>query len=80
MHSKLTLSIEKRIIEKAKSYAKKSNRSLSEIIQSYLETITSSEEEFGDDELNSIKGVISLDEGFDLKNEIRNIRREKHMN
>jgi len=80
MSTKLTLTIEKKIIERAKSYAKKSKRSLSEIIQSYLETITNVETEFNDPELDSIKGAISLPDDFDLKKEIRRIRTEKHSN
>ena len=40
MTRKLTLTVEKSIIERAKSYAKKTGRSLSEIIENYLETIT----------------------------------------
>ena len=40
MATKLTLTVEKIIIERAKSYAKKTGRSLSELIENYLETIT----------------------------------------
>jgi hypothetical protein len=40
MTSKLTLTVEKSIIERAKVYAKNTGRSLSEIIENYLETIT----------------------------------------
>ncbi|MEM7660505.1 MAG: DUF6364 family protein, partial [Bacteroidota bacterium] len=36
MNTKLTLTIEKSVIEKAKAYAKKSGRSLSDLIESYL--------------------------------------------
>lgn len=79
MNTKLTLSIEKRIITRAKDYAKRSNRSLSDIIQSYLETITAnhtSTDEL-DEELLSIKGAITLPDDFNLKNEIRSNRLEK---
>jgi hypothetical protein len=40
MTTKLTLTVEKSIIERAKSYAKNTGRSLSELIGNYLETIT----------------------------------------
>ena len=40
MTSKQTLTVEKAIIDRAKSYAKKTGRSLSELIENYLETIT----------------------------------------
>ena len=40
MTTKLTLTVEKTVIERAKSYAKNTGRSLSEIIENYLTTIT----------------------------------------
>ena len=43
MDSKLTLSIDKRVIKRAKTYAKKQGRSLSALVQSYLLAITSGE-------------------------------------
>ncbi len=39
MTTKLTLNLEKSIIERAKTYAKNTGRSLSEIIENYLATI-----------------------------------------
>ena len=42
MTTKLTLTVEKSVIERAKSYAKSTDRSLSEIIENYLDTITQS--------------------------------------
>jgi hypothetical protein len=40
MTTKLTLTVNKTTIERAKSYAKKTGRSLSELIGNYLENIT----------------------------------------
>ncbi|WP_338424033.1 DUF6364 family protein [Galbibacter pacificus] len=40
MNTKLTLTIEKEIIERAKNYAKEKNRSLSDIIENYLKMLT----------------------------------------
>lgn len=40
MTTKLTLSVDKATIEKAKRYAQKHNRSLSEIVTRYLEALT----------------------------------------
>ena len=40
MTTKLTLSVEKAIIEKAKRYAEEHNRSLSEIVAKYLDYLT----------------------------------------
>jgi hypothetical protein len=40
MTSKLTLSVEKQVILKAKRYAKRHNKSLSEIVTSYLDFLS----------------------------------------
>ena len=40
MDKKLTLSLDKSIIENAKNYAKSNNISLSKLIESYLTTLT----------------------------------------
>ena len=40
MNTKLTLSIDMDVIRRAKGFAKNSNRSLSEIIESYLDKFT----------------------------------------
>jgi len=78
MNTKLTLSVKKAVIEKAKQYAKNSNQSLSQIIESYLEKITSAQPELGDSELDSIRGIIKLPKDFDLKKEVRKSRLRKH--
>ena len=69
----LTLSIDKHIIERAKEFARLSNRSLSDIIETYLERITEKELEDTDSELSQIIGVITLPIDFDDKKEIRRI-------
>ncbi|PWT77482.1 MAG: hypothetical protein C5B59_03875 [Bacteroidetes bacterium] len=70
MNTKLTLSIDKKVIERAKRYAKKKNVSLSTLIESYLKK-TSME---GNDEsafsplVKSLSGVIRIPKNFDHKN------------
>ena len=54
MNTKLTLSLNKSIIERAKRYAKRNNQSLSQIIESYLEKVTSENPELGDPELDCL--------------------------
>ena len=81
MTTKLTLSLKKAVIEKAKIYAKNSNQSLSQIIESYLDKITSNKAGLGDTELDSIRGIITLPNtpnNFDLKEELRKLRLKKH--
>jgi len=79
MQSKLILSIDKEIIERAKAFASRSNRSLSEIIDSYLVRITDKEIGQVDSELSKLVGVIDLHEEFNEKEEFRRILREKHL-
>ncbi len=78
MTTKLTLSLNKSIIERAKRYAKGNNQSLSQIVESYLEKVTSENPELGDPELDSIRGIIKLPKNFDAKKEVRKLRVEKH--
>lgn len=67
--SKLTLSVDKAIIEAAKKYAKGKNTSLSRIIENYLQKIisdTQSEEE-QTPIVDKLSGSISLPDNFDYK-------------
>jgi formiminotetrahydrofolate cyclodeaminase len=79
MQTKLTLTIDKKVIEKAKEFASKSNRSLSDIIETYLERITDKNVEDVDNELSKIIGVIKLPADFDEKKEIRSILTSKRL-
>jgi hypothetical protein len=78
MKTKLTLSIKKSVIEKAKQYALSNNQSLSQIIESFLEKITESHPELGDTELDSLRGIITLPQDFDLKKEAQTLRIKKY--
>jgi hypothetical protein len=42
MNNKLTLKLDNQVIERAKTYARKKNTSLSKLIESYLELLTTS--------------------------------------
>lgn len=68
MTTKLTLTIEKSVIEKAKEYAKGTQRSLSEMVQSYLEEITESQK--GGEltpRIRRLAGKLPLPKDFDDK-------------
>lgn len=69
MDKKLTLSLDKTIIEKAKKYAKSNDISLSKLIESYLSTLTNRKKSSAKITplVESLSGVISLDEDFDVK-------------
>lgn len=78
MTSKLTLSLKKSIIEKAKLYAKDTNQSLSQMVEDYLYKITSEQNNIKDKELDKIRGIINLEDDFDIKKERSKYRKEKH--
>ncbi len=80
MTTKLTLTVEKAIIERAKVYAKSTGRSLSELIETYLASIT--EEATQQDlspKLKKLVGVINLPQDFDEKSELRSVLEGKHL-
>ena len=67
MTTKLTLTVDDSVIKKAKSYAKNTGRSLSELIENYLETLTeeSKDKEQLSTRLKKIAGVVTLPPDFD---------------
>lgn len=79
MTTKLTLTIEKSTIEKAKSFAKHTGRSLSELVERYLETITLEEEPVTSSKLKKIVGAVKLPENFDEEAELRAYFENKHL-
>jgi len=80
MDTKLTIKLDKNIIEKAKKYARRKNISLSKMIESYLNTIT--RESKPDIEISplvkSLSGVISLPDNFDFKTDYTEYMSEKY--
>lgn len=80
MTTKLTLTVEKSIIDRAKSYAKNTGRSLSEIIENYLATITQENDATElSPKLKKIVGVVKLPKDFDEKKELRSEMEKKHL-
>jgi hypothetical protein len=81
MTTKLTLTVEKAVIEKAKSFAKHTGRSLSELVENYLETLTeeNSSKEGLSPRLQKIAGAIKLPADFDEKKELREYYENKHL-
>ncbi len=83
MSTKLTLTIDKAVIEKSKRYAKKKGRSLSEIIENYLKAISSEDQK---DEIEtspivkSLRGSFKMPENFDYKKELTDALTEKYLN
>lgn len=81
MNTKLTLTIEQTVIEKAKTYAKDKGRSLSDIIENYLKTITKEQkiEEELSPLITSMRGSFKSAEPFDYKKELSKGLSEKYL-
>ena len=80
MTTKLTLSIDKEVIEQSKKFAASHNRSLSDIIESYLRTITIS---VGENikvtgKVSSLRGSFKTPDGFDYKKVLEEEIIKKH--
>jgi len=73
--------MEQEIIEKAKKYASSKGRSLSDLIENYLKTITRDIPE-NEQELSplvkSLKGSFKTDSDFDYRSELSDILNEKY--
>lgn len=73
MDSKLTLKLDKTVIEQAKAYAKEQQTSLSRLIENYLAAITSSKIERNKEEIEitplvkSLSGSIKVPDDFDYE-------------
>ncbi|CAD5251346.1 MULTISPECIES: DUF6364 family protein [unclassified Imperialibacter] len=69
MDTKLTLNVDKEIIEQAKAYAKAHKVSLSKLIESYLSSLTSKSSKGAEITplVKSLSGVIKIDSDFDYK-------------
>ena len=80
MNVKLTLNLNKDIIERAKVYARNKNQSLSSLVQNYF--IFLSEKNLDDIEISpnvkELSGIIQLDQDFDSKKEYRAYILEKY--
>lgn len=82
MNTKLTLTIEQSVIEKAKKYAKEKERSLSDLIENYLKVLTKDNTQ-NDIELTpivkSLKGSFNTPKNSDYKKDLANRLSEKYL-
>lgn len=86
MNTKLTLTIDQSVIEKAKKYARKKERSLSDLIENYLKVLTIEESNSSNDDdddlstnLQSLKGSFKIPKDFDYKKELTDRLSEKYL-
>jgi len=66
MDTKLTLKLNKEVIERAKKYARSRKRSLSRIIESYLKSLTDKDSLNDSDEIQISPFVKSLSSGINI--------------
>ena len=82
MNTKLTLTLEQAIIERAKKYAKQKGRSLSDIVENYLKVITR-ETVVSDVEITpltkSLRGSFKAPDNFDYKKELEKGLSDKYL-
>lgn len=82
MNTKLTLTIEQSLIDKAKRYAKSKGRSLSDIVENYLKVIIKEENTKVIDSTpitSSLRGSFKAPKDFDYKKELSKGLSEKYL-
>lgn len=71
MSTKLTLTIDKEVIETAKAYAKLKGQSLSEMVENYFKLLTVKGKKVNEKQLSpkvqKLKGIIKTKENIDYK-------------
>ena len=80
MDKKLTLSLNERVIEKAKIYAKNHEISLSRLIESYLNSLIEDRTENIEITplVESLSGVVNIPNDFDFRNNYTDYLLEKY--
>ncbi|MEY3982508.1 MAG: hypothetical protein RL160_65 [Bacteroidota bacterium] len=75
MTTKLTLTVDKEIIEAAKVYARKNGRSLSALIENYLKALVQKNEDKEDlsPKVKSLLGSIKAPKDFDYKKALQEV-------
>ena len=81
MNVKLTLNLDREIIEQAKLYAREKNQSLSSLVQNYF-IFLAEKNQVDEIEISPIvkelSGIISLDKDFDIRDEYGSYIQEKY--
>jgi hemerythrin superfamily protein len=82
MNTKLTLTLEKEIIEQAKKYASDKGRSLSEMVENYFKYITESKNESEKDQLSprikKLRGVLKTDTTLNYRDILDEAKNNKY--
>jgi len=82
MDAKLTLNIDKDVAHRAKVYAKKEGRSLSDLVENYLKLLTKNstiEDSEYSPRVKVLLGSVTLPKDFDYKKELSDILVKKYL-
>ncbi|RZJ48282.1 MAG: hypothetical protein EOO44_21310 [Flavobacterium sp.] len=80
MTTKLTLTMEDSVIDSAKKYARERGKSLSDIVENYLKSIATPDDntEIISPKVLKMMGVIKLPQDYDYKQDLRNALTKKY--
>lgn len=83
MEAKLTLKLDRNVIEEARKYAKNSNISLSRLVERYFRILTANKQENKIEKkysplVEELSGIIKIDNDFDFKKEYTDYLIEKY--
>lgn len=82
MSTKLTLTLNKEIIDQAKLYAASKGRSLSEMVENYFKYLVETEIHEHPEQLtprvSKLRGILKVDDDFDYKKVLKEEREKKH--
>ena len=80
MTTKLTLSLDSKVIESAKRYSQQKGKSLSRLIEDYLKNLTMTKRPKRKSRVERLSGILgTVSDDFDYKKELTSILREKHL-
>lgn len=81
MTTKLTLTIDDSVIKKAKNYARKNDRSLSNLVENYLKALISDEQTEEDITpiTRTLRGAFKMPKKLDYKKELSDRLTEKYL-
>jgi hypothetical protein len=80
MSTKLTLTIDKEVISEAKAYAQSQGKSLSELVENYLKSISSEKKkESLSPTVKKLSGAFKVSNDFDYKKELSDTLAEKYL-
>lgn len=84
MNTKLTLTIEKEVIEEAKEYAKAKGQSLSDLVENYFKLITKDKRKVKSNQLSPrvkrLRGILKVDKDYDYKKTLEEELSKKYEN